>query len=154
VPPYPGLFSALGLLLADTQLDYVESLERALPDVTAAALASAYASLERQAAGDASRHGIDVAALRIDRTADLRYGFQQNDLTVDVPDHALRDPAILGNLYRAAYEREFGHPGEGVVNVVNVRIRARRPEGRVQLSDLRADAAGATAGSPSMRPVF
>src|SRR5256885_2037189 len=67
IPVYPGLFSALGLLLADHRQEYVRPVARHLEDTDPKALFKLYDDMERQAeqelSGRAAKSGIEFARL-------------------------------------------------------------------------------------------
>ena len=72
VPPFPGVFSALGLLLASYRLDYVASMVSVLDTVDVDAIYARFASLEQRAREDMMRLGMPVDRLHFDRVADVK----------------------------------------------------------------------------------
>ncbi|HKD68726.1 MAG TPA: hydantoinase/oxoprolinase family protein, partial [Candidatus Binataceae bacterium] len=74
IPPYPGLFSALGLLLANSRLDYIRSIERQVSEISAPEVARGYRELEEQARHEFAEQGIPVSDMLFERSVDLRVG--------------------------------------------------------------------------------
>lgn len=122
VPPMPGVFSAVGMLLADLRHDFGATVMLALAPDSAAALEEAFGDVERQADAWRRRAEEGAAARRTLRYADCRYAGQE--FTIVVPaDVASGDPtATLRERFEAEYERRYGHSfPELPVEVVNAR---------------------------------
>jgi N-methylhydantoinase A len=147
IPPYPGLFSALGLLLANSRLDYIRSVERQIADVSAPEVAQLYHEMEEQARREFGEQGLPVGEVAFERSVDLRVGFMRDELTLPFPPQAATDLALLERAFRDAHRHEFGFEGEGELHVVNLRLRAKSASGHMSF----ADAVAAAAGAPPMR---
>lgn len=109
VPPAAGVFSAVGLLLADMQIRASKSFLRRLSAADPEALCEAYAALEARLAEDFAG---DVGVLpRFERHADLRYGGQAFELTVPVPHGPLTAStlAAIGESFNQEHEKTYGH---------------------------------------------
>ncbi|MBI3826014.1 MAG: hydantoinase/oxoprolinase family protein [Candidatus Rokubacteria bacterium] len=123
VPPYPGNFSALGLLVSDVRHDDVRT--RIGPLVAQReAIASAFAEMEARAAGQLETEGFDAGARRLERSLDLRYQGQAFELAVPI-QQALVDPVAVAQEFHARHLAMYGHanPAEAV-ELVNVRLAA------------------------------
>ena len=141
VPPEPGNFSALGMLLAGARLDVARSLVTDLSEEGLRRLSTTLRALEGEAMAAAGREfGTAPATLR--RQAEMRYRGQRHTVLVELGD-AL-EPAPLRAAFEAVYRRRFGRSlGEGFVpEVVGLRIVA---EGVAAGPDLAALAPVATA---------
>lgn len=150
VPPAPGVFSAVGLLEAESEHHLVRSVLRPLRADLADGLAGALAALEREAEALLRAEGYrEPVALA--RAADLKYAGQSFELTIQVPA-GWGGPAgveALATAFARAHERTYGHAAPGdPVQVVNLRVTARlvRPDGRpaVRLTGERPASAGGT----------
>jgi N-methylhydantoinase A len=127
VPPFPGAFSALGLLLADVRQDYVRSELIAIDAVDVAHVAQVFEQLRDDGAADLRAQGFAAAALGTEFALDLRYVGQGYELTVTVA----AIPRSAGDLtaIRAAFDAQHaqltGHaaPSERV-EIVNYRATA------------------------------
>jgi N-methylhydantoinase A len=128
VPPVPGLFSAVGLLLADLRYDYAASWAASLTDADLGErLATGYEALVGQARDQAVAEGIDATMLSFDRLIDLRYAGQSTETTMAVPSQL--DPAAAGRLlaesFHIEHERRFGYRRDTeAITVMALRIQA------------------------------
>jgi N-methylhydantoinase A len=150
IPPYPGLFSALGLLLANSRLDYLRSVERLVAEVNASEVAQIYRELEEQARREFAEQGIPVGDMVFERSVDLRVGFMRDELTLPFPPQAAQDLGALEREFRQAHRREFGFEGEGDLHLVNLRLRAKSASGHLTFADL-VGASGAMQAPPGGR---
>jgi N-methylhydantoinase A len=109
VPPGCGLFSAVGLLVADPQYDLVRAYTGDIGDV--AALEALFAELETEIADGLVDDGYERHRIEIARSADMRYAGQTMRMRVPVPDEALT-PELLDvvlDRLEAEHVRTFGH---------------------------------------------
>ena len=139
VPPAPGLFSAFGLLYADTEHHYVRTHRGRTRRLDGAELGGLWARMEAGARAELAREGFAGAAVRLRRLADVRYQGQTSELTVAALDGEVGPAwvAALEEAFGREYERTYGHragPDEPV-ELVNLRLvaqgipdRARVPE--------------------------
>ncbi|MEW6261922.1 MAG: hydantoinase/oxoprolinase family protein [Thermodesulfobacteriota bacterium] len=129
IPPLPGTFSALGLLVTETRHDYVTALgglrvDRADPR----GLEVMYQAMEAKAAADLAEEGFEAARTRLVRLADLKVLGQTYELTLPWPGTEPVDGpgiealvAAFTNLYRERYA--FFYEGEAI-ELVNLRVSA------------------------------
>jgi N-methylhydantoinase A len=125
VPLYPGVYSAMGLLMSDVKHDYIRSRIGGLAKVNAADLKDAFAELERHAEKDLRDEGFGASAIAIERALDLRYAGQGYEITIPV-DYLLQANLIaaLRARFDETHKQMFGHtaPGEPV-EIVSYRVR-------------------------------
>jgi len=125
VPPYPGVTSAMGLLMADVRRDHVRSRLEAIHKLDAASAEALYGELERDAYEQLRADGFDDAHIRLERQLDLRYAGQGYEVTVAAPPGPW-SAGLLAEVrqrFDAQHERLFGHKAEDeVVEVVNYRV--------------------------------
>ncbi len=155
IPLSPANLSALGLLVVDVKNDYVQTCVQRHDRLDYAAVNAHLARLDALAREALHREGFAEEAMRLFRTADLRYFGQAWEVRVDLPPGAM-DPthgAETVKRFHDAHEKRFGYSyrdvgdsgGERhVVEWVNLRVtgvgpirRPRFPErprgdGRVQ----------------------
>ena len=125
VPPYPGLGSAMGLLLTDIKHNYVQSRLRPLDDFDPAEVTEMFNQLVREASAESETEDVDPAALELNFYLDLRYVGQGYELSVRCDG-----PGVTRDLLQNArkdfddlHEKTFGHSApEKPVEVVNVRV--------------------------------
>lgn len=157
-PLFPGLFSALGLLLADYRHDYVRSVALALEAVDPEQIHQLYIEMEERAQTEMTQEGVPARAIRFERQVDLKYGYQISELTLPFPvDMALKDlRAALERLFTEAHQREFGYSREDSIEVVSLRLRATVGATHLQFADLTQQIAkdGYSSSSPSRQAYF
>ncbi len=157
VPPTPGNFSAIGMLLMDLRRDYAEAV---LLPLGAEALAHMEAAFQRlQAEGRAAllaEQGDQVREVVCQRFADMRYRGQQHTVKVPLPDRLDAAGALVDVRARfdQTYEQRYGHAApEQPAEVVGVRLAVHGLRPRATLADLRPLLAE-DAGAPTERPVY
>ncbi len=128
IPPWPGLFSAFGLLLAEVEHHYVQTCFRDARTADLAELNRLLAALEAEALATLAEEGYVRERVRLRRSADLRYSGQSFELTVPLDDGPLgRDEVeALVERFAGEHERTYGHrgaPGQPV-DLVNLRLVA------------------------------
>jgi N-methylhydantoinase A len=130
VPPMPGLFSAFGLLLADTEHHAGRSVRMRLDEADAPALDHIFAALAEQGAARLAQDGFPPARRALRRSAMARYVGQSSDIPVGLPDgDAASVLARLPELFATEHDRTYGFrapPGEPIeitaVSVVAIGI--------------------------------
>lgn len=139
VPIFPGLFSALGLLLADFRHDYLRSVVMQLSKVDPAAILQLYDEMEQAARAELRDEGIPETAVQFERWVDLKYGYQISELTLPFPlDAAATDlRSALTRLFTEAHQREFGYSREDPIELVSIRLRATATATHLRFADLR-----------------
>ncbi|MCO5089821.1 hydantoinase/oxoprolinase family protein [Bosea sp. (in: a-proteobacteria)] len=159
IPPCPGLFSAFGLLLADIERHYSQSVRQALASLPADELDRRFKALEDQARDSASDPEHPIAAFTIARSLDLRYRGQVYSLTIEV-DGDLAGPADIERIrrsFKSEYQKTYGFeaPGEAIdIEAMRVVIKADATDARDWFqAAARADAASAVS-QPSRQAYF
>ena len=138
IPLHPGLFSAVGLMLADLRYDFVQSAPVALEVMSEADLESLFAELIARAQREAD---FDIRDARIERLADLRYARQSSELTVPVSAPAAGDGVLksLRHTFDQAHDQTYGYcQPQGSVSLVSVRLRVILPTPEFAFEELAA----------------
>ena len=128
VPAHPGVLSALGLMMADVQHDYVRSRLDALDALTGPGMLAVVDDLVAAARADLSEEGFAEDAVEIDYTLDMRYRGQGYEVPVKVSRSALEhgDTATIRKAFDAEHLDRFGHAApEEAVEVVSYRVTGR-----------------------------
>jgi len=110
VPPWPGTFSAYGLLASDLRRDWVETHLLPARGACLPELVGHFHRLERQAQEWIQSHGAD-GEWRVLRSLSARYRGQDYELDIGVPAGRLTEP-VLGRVigtFHAAHERRYGY---------------------------------------------
>ncbi|MGH2509636.1 MAG: hydantoinase/oxoprolinase family protein, partial [Ktedonobacteraceae bacterium] len=127
IPRYPGVLSALGLLLAPVVKDYVQSVMLDLVNDEMAVLDEYFAVLEERARTEMQAEiealGFVESVPMVQRAYDLCYVGQAYELTVAEAETG-RFADTLAR-FHALHEQRFGHNHpEQPVRVVSVRVKA------------------------------
>jgi N-methylhydantoinase A len=128
VPPAPGLFSAVGLLVADIAYDRVQTFLGRVADLDLAHLNATYAQMGAELHTALVTEGYRSGEIVYDAAADLRYVGQAYELTVPVPATELTASglAALAETFEREHERTYGHRATSEpVELVNLRLTAR-----------------------------
>jgi len=115
------------MLAADLVKDYSTTILRPAAGLTAEALAALFAPWEATALAEIAVEAGARAAVRLERSADLRYAGQSFEINVPVPS-GVPDPAVLSAEFHARHARRYGHAHPSApVEMVNLRVRAVGP---------------------------
>jgi N-methylhydantoinase A len=153
VPPAPGLFSSFGLLYSDVEHHYVRTYPRRTGQLDFDELNQVWSRMDADALAQLASEGFTGAAIRLRRSADLRYQGQSFELTVPVPTGRLDAASIaaLAEAFGQEHERTYGHragPDEPV-EVVTLRLVAQGIPDRPRVPDhIRIDRDGGGAHPP------
>lgn len=132
VPPMPGVFSALGMLLADIRYDAVQTVPMDLgrDELTVRdRLAAEFEQLEKHLIGLIREAGALQGPVRFERFLEMRYRGQDHTVKVPVTDSAL-DPATLRTQFESVYRSRYGHISPIPVQVVSARVAAEVSPGQ------------------------
>ena len=126
VPLYPGVFSAIGLLMSDVKHDYIRSKLTPLSETSPADVNGMFERMVAQALDELRDDGFSAEQIRIERALDMRYAGQGYEIAVSCAAHSLQE-ADLQQL-RATFDHQhrtmFGHMApEEPVEIVSYRVR-------------------------------
>jgi N-methylhydantoinase A len=129
IPPEPGNFSAIGMLLADARLDDSKTFVGLLGEGSVAAIAEVFAAMER-GARDALAREFDARDVVCEHHAEMRYRGQRHN--IKVPISGLADAAAIRQAFERDYRRRYGHadakaPAEFQALHLSAFARLRRP---------------------------
>jgi len=136
IPPEPGNFSAVGMLLADARLDSARTMILNLDDQALAQIRGAFAEMEQNAVDTIANEvpGSDVVLLR---KVDMRYRGQKHTFTVPI-DAVPDDVTALRTVFQSFYRDRFGHSDENApVEIVGAQISAYARTTKPDLSGMR-----------------
>ncbi|MGA3001927.1 MAG: hydantoinase/oxoprolinase family protein [Acetobacteraceae bacterium] len=154
VPRNPGVLCAMGLLLTDLRADFSVTRLRTLEQAAVPEMADAFRSLSLRARSWFESEGIAAANQRIHRTVDMRYGGQNYELSVQLPDGPIGPHSIdaLAEGFAAMHRRLYGFAAEDEpVQLVTFRVEAI---GIVPKATLTQSAGGGFSAVPDLRPVW
>ncbi|MEB3774500.1 MAG: hydantoinase/oxoprolinase family protein [Desulfurococcales archaeon] len=122
IPPHPGVFSSLGLLVADYRHDYYKSiLSSALEESTEDLVRESIEEMTTRAFKTLEAEGVGRDRVKIHVTLDMRYRGQAYDLPVPYPGSLEGALQEFERLHLARYG--YTLPGEDVI-VSTVRVTA------------------------------
>lgn len=134
VPPMSGLFSAVGLVVADIRHDYVKTVSRREDEICPEELLTAFKALDQVGIQQLRRDKVDKANMELWWSADMRYEGQSWELNIPVARTPVIGPeemeAIISNFHKAHHwAYSYSNPGEKV-EFVNLRVSAigKNPE--------------------------
>jgi N-methylhydantoinase A len=125
VPLYPGVYSAIGLIMSDVKHDYVQSRMAPLASLSAADVNAMFERLEAAAAAELREDGFAPGAIQIRRALDMRYAGQGYEITMPCGDAAANGGLdALRSQFDAQHKSMFGHNApEEPVEIVSYRVR-------------------------------
>jgi N-methylhydantoinase A len=132
IPPLPGHFSALGMLLADIRHDFVRTFYRLLDEVEDTEIVEVVEEMRNEAFELLSSEDASPSSIGYEIYLDLRYAGQEFTIRTPVSDEVLRlnNKSSIRKAFDALHQERYGHaaPNE-VVEVINVRVvgLSRRP---------------------------
>jgi N-methylhydantoinase A len=126
VPPHPGLFSALGMLVADMLHDFQSPLMRSVADISDAEIRSGFEELEHKAIARMAAASVPRDKVRLYRRVDCRYLGQADSMTVEVPDGELGYDirTTIRERFMTSHERQWNFTLKRPVMLTNLRVQA------------------------------
>lgn len=125
VPLYPGVYSAMGLVMSDVKHDYVRSRLTALSRADEGDVNAVLEELAGQARKELAEEGFTHDKAEIEYALDMRYAGQGYEITL--PCNALLAPGGLAQLRRAfdeEHRKMFGHTApQEPVEIISYRVR-------------------------------
>jgi len=126
VPLYPGVFSAIGLMMSDVKHDYIRSKMNLIGTLALGDIGDMFARLSAQALADLRADGFGDAQIAIERAVDMRYAGQGYEITIPHEGGAGEGDGLarLRAAFDAQHRAMFGHGApEEPVEIVSYRVR-------------------------------
>ncbi|HXJ01141.1 MAG TPA: hydantoinase/oxoprolinase family protein, partial [Micropepsaceae bacterium] len=141
VPLYPGVYSAMGLLMSDVKHDYIRSRIAGLGGLTPDEIGAVFTEMESHAQRDLRDEGFSASSILIERSADLRYAGQGYEITIPLDYPLVSDSmARLRARFDETHKQMFGHTApEEPVEIVSYRLRGVGRVPPVELPSHRAE---------------
>jgi len=130
IPPEPGNFSAIGMLLADARIDFAKTFTGLLDDKIVSTMEEEFQAMEREAAEALTRE-FGASEIFYERHAEMRYRGQRHN--IKVPITGLKTAAQIHEAFTRDYKRRYGHadskaPAELQALLVSGFAKLRRPD--------------------------
>ncbi|MFT5447322.1 MAG: N-methylhydantoinase A [Gammaproteobacteria bacterium] len=155
VPPAAGVFSALGLLFADSELNESQAFLRSLDDLNGDEAEAMYSELRESIATRLERPAQDIVYRSM---ADLRYAGQAFELSIEVAVDALPNDKLREMVRRFGVEhtRRYGHNFEGqyAIEIVNLRVIGAIPSGPARFAREPAKSSPGTSLQAAQRDAY
>jgi N-methylhydantoinase A len=122
VPLYPGVYSAMGLLMSDVKHDFIRSKLSPLSKVTETDVAKVFDELEAHAISDLEAENFRDDQIGVERALDMRYAGQGYEITIACDDGL--NLAALRKKFDDNHKQMFGHTApDEPVEIVSYRLR-------------------------------
>jgi N-methylhydantoinase A len=148
ISPVAGVFSAAGMLAAESVHEFVRPLLKPLLGVSAHQVRDVQEAMAEDGRAALAGEGYDPDAVQFRYGADVRYVGQSSQLTVPMRNDA-HDADGLRNSFEKLYLETFGYVADGEpIELVNLRLSALgTASGRLAFSSLSLDARALAGGS-------
>jgi N-methylhydantoinase A len=126
VPPMPGVFSAFGLLVADTEHHASQSARVRLDRADPAQIAEILGALTQAGASQLTRDGFAPSRQTFQRSAQARYAGQSSEIEVALPDGEI-SPEMIADLFGNQHHLIYGFraPADEAVELISLSVMAR-----------------------------
>jgi N-methylhydantoinase A len=154
VPVFPGLFSALGLLLADYRHDYIRSVVTLLTALDPSTILEHYDEMQQVARDIMQGEGVPSERVRFEHYVDLKYSYQLQELSIPFPASTNAGNLLvqLAARFREAHEQAFGYNTDDPIELVSLRLRALATVGDMRFADLGATITSLSDASAPIEP--
>ena len=130
IPPEPGNFSAIGMLLADARIDTSKTVVGILNDKMVPTMAEIYHAMETEAAASLAQE-FGTGDVFFEHHAEMRYRGQRHN--IKVPVSGLKDAEQIRASFERDYKRRYGHadakaPAEFQALHLSAFARLKQPE--------------------------
>ena len=160
VPPFPGVFSSFGLLVADVEHHFVQTHFKTFEEIDLITLAGLVEGMWEEGRRQLRLEGFDDSRHEIITQADMKYEGQVSDLTVAVPAGPITRATLsaVAENFDVEHEQSFGYRqdiagGGGSYQLVNIRVIARGLPEHPRMPE-RFELPAPDAGGSVSRPVY
>ncbi len=124
VPPVAGVLSALGLLVADSAHDLVQTVVQPADGAHLGQMEAYFEMMQDKA--QERLQGEPIESISFIRTLDLRYRGQSYDLSVEITEERLTQPIVNQAVlqFHQKHKQLYGYAMDRPVEIVNLRLRA------------------------------
>ena len=156
IPPYPGVTSALGCVIADMRHDFVQTVNRTLEEIDFAAVDAEIARLVDEGGRLLDRSGVSFTSRDTRVACDMLYLGQTHTVATPIPWRKGKlDATMLRQSFEQRYREVYGRLLDGIpIRVLNVHVAliGRRP--KLDLSTLAPSGGSLEAAKLGRRQVY
>ena len=157
IPPGPGNFSALGMLMVDVVHDYARTHITGLVDMDPAQVSQVFAELANQGQAALASDGFGEEQQQFLPSAEMRYRGQEHTVNIPLPGVTLsaEDIPLITERFHAAHLQQYGHSMmQDPIEIVTLRLRAVGLLPRPELARAEAGTGDLAAASRGTRMVY
>ena len=160
VPPFPGVFSSFGLLVADVEHHFVQTHFKTFDEIDLPTLAGLVEGMWEEGKRQLRLEGFDDARHEIITQADMKYEGQVSDLTVAVPSGPITQATLtaMAESFDTEHEQSFGYRTDASYQLVNIRVLARglpdTPRMPERFQQTNPSVQSSSKDAPGSRPVY
>ncbi|WP_132879182.1 hydantoinase/oxoprolinase family protein [Tamaricihabitans halophyticus] len=154
-PPAAGVLSSLGFLSAPMSIDLVRSKHAELHEVRLDVASELFAAMAGEGAKLLADSGVPEADIQFERSLEMRFVGQGNEIEVPVPEVDTNWRARVTEVFAEQYAHRFGTvaPAGVAVEILSWRLTARGPDPKSRLRQ-RAQQAGSDSVRGSRQAYF
>ena len=155
VPPFPGVFSSFGLLVADVEHHFVQTYFKTFDEIDVEALSELLEGLWQEGRRQLRLEGFDDQHHELITQVDMKYEGQVSDLTVLFPPGPVNGASLasVARNFDLEHEQSFGYSTDVGYQLVNVRVIARGLSEQSRMPE-RFELAAGSAGAQTSRNVY
>ncbi|MBW2015977.1 MAG: hydantoinase/oxoprolinase family protein [Deltaproteobacteria bacterium] len=158
VPAMSGNFSAVGMVVADIQHDYVRTYAKKHWNIHPEDLLARFKEMEEEGMKQLREEKVPEDRIEITWSADLRYEGQSWELNTPIPvNHALKTGDILKIVedFHALHQRVYSYSEpEETVEFINLRVRVKGLNPPIAMEAEYPEDTGFTGEPKALRPVY
>ena len=155
VPPFPGVFSSFGLLVATVEHHFVQTYFKTFDQLDLAEFSGIMERLWDEGRNQLRTEGFDDSAQEIITQVDMKYVGQVSELSVFMPTGQISAQTLieLGEAYDREHMQTFGYQTDAPYQLVNVRVIARGLSSESRVPE-RLELPRSSAQDSAQRPVY
>ena len=133
VPVFPGVFSALGLVVADIKHTYLRPVMKALSELNVDEFRAKASAMLTRAYEELKKYGVGIDDVAMGLFVDARYRGQGYELLVELPMDSVKNVDVIAERFHGLHERVYGYSmKDEEIEIINIRLEAigviRRPK--------------------------
>ncbi len=157
IPPGPGNFSALGMLMVDVVHDYARTQITGLAEMDPVPVNAVFAHLAETGRAALHNDGFEPAKQQFLPSAEMRYRGQEHTVNIPLPsmDLSTEDIPEITRRFNDAHEQQYGHSMlNDPIEIVTLRLRAVGLLPRPELAKIAAGTGNTDAALKGSREVY